>query len=145
VIWSIRRGQVVAVVPPLFAVLTLFVSTNGYALSPTGHVVVLFETNSAEIKLSPHPSILQALADWSHGGPTAGLLVECYADRVGSDAYNMVLSERRCETVQAALMAGGVPSDRIETHAFGESEFQRTEDNVSDQANRVANISIKWD
>jgi outer membrane protein OmpA-like peptidoglycan-associated protein len=56
----------------------------------------------------------------------------------------MVLSERRCETVQAALMAGGVPSDRIETHAFGESEFQRTEDNVSDQANRVANISIKW-
>ena len=132
-----------------YASCVLFVILGAHdagALSPTGHVAVLFESNSAEIKPDPHPSILQALADWSHGGPSAGLLVECYADRVGSEAYNIVLSERRCDVVRAALVAGGVPSDRIETRAFGEREFQvRTEDTVAEQGNRVAYISMKWD
>ena len=141
----VSKGRLLSLVPAVVVVLGMSVPHSGYALSPTGHVAVLFELDSAEIMPVPHQSILQVLADWSHGGPNAGLLIECYADRVGSEAYNMALSERRCQTVRDALMKGGVPASKIETRAVGEVEFQvRTQDNVAEQANRVAYLSVTW-
>jgi OOP family OmpA-OmpF porin len=45
-----------------------------------------------------------------------------HADRIGSDAYNQKLSERRAEAVRAYLVGKGVDGARIRTEARGESE-----------------------
>jgi OOP family OmpA-OmpF porin len=43
-----------------------------------------------------------------------------YADRIGSDAYNMRLSSQRAETVRGYLVNNGVDSEKINTEARGE-------------------------
>ena len=45
-----------------------------------------------------------------------------HADRIGQDAYNQKLSERRAAAVKAYLVKKGVPSDKIRNEGRGESE-----------------------
>ncbi|HEX7813447.1 MAG TPA: OmpA family protein [Burkholderiales bacterium] len=45
-----------------------------------------------------------------------------HADRLGSDAYNQKLSERRANAVKAYLVGKGVPADKIRAEGRGESE-----------------------
>lgn len=50
------------------------------------------------------------------------VVVVGHADRIGNDAYNQKLSERRAAAVKAYLVKKGVPSDKIRTEGRGESE-----------------------
>lgn len=45
--------------------------------------------------------------------------VRGYTDRLGSDAYNMDLSQRRAEAVKAALVAQGIPAAKIRAVGLG--------------------------
>jgi OOP family OmpA-OmpF porin len=45
-----------------------------------------------------------------------------HADRIGTDAYNKKLSERRASAVKAYLVKKGIPSDKIQTEGRGEKE-----------------------
>ncbi|AIL32921.1 outer membrane protein OmpA [Basilea psittacipulmonis] len=45
-----------------------------------------------------------------------------YTDSVGSEAYNLALSERRAKAVKAFLVAQGVPADQIVTIGKGEAD-----------------------
>ena len=66
-----------------------------------------------------------------------------HADRSGSDAYNIRLSQRRAAAVGQALAAGGVPSDTISTSGVGESQpLVPTPDGVREPSNRRAEIQI---
>jgi OOP family OmpA-OmpF porin len=58
------------------------------------------------------------------------LLVTGHTDRIGSDAYNQKLSQRRADALKAYLVAQGVEDKRIETAAKGESEPVVSCDNV---------------
>ena len=50
------------------------------------------------------------------------VLVTGYTDRIGSDAYNQKLSQRRADAVKDYLVGQGVENNRLETAAKGESE-----------------------
>jgi OOP family OmpA-OmpF porin len=50
------------------------------------------------------------------------ILVTGHADRIGKEAYNQKLSERRAAAVKDYLVSQGVDAKRIETAAKGESE-----------------------
>lgn len=50
------------------------------------------------------------------------LLITGYADRIGTDAYNQGLSERRANAVKAYLVKQGIAAERMKTSAKGESE-----------------------
>jgi outer membrane protein OmpA-like peptidoglycan-associated protein len=54
--------------------------------------------------------------------PDAHLVLEGRADRRGSVAYNMALSQRRADRVKSFLVGQGVNASNIETKAFGKSE-----------------------
>jgi OOP family OmpA-OmpF porin len=58
------------------------------------------------------------------------VLVTGHTDRIGSDAYNQKLSQRRAAAVKAYLVSQGVEAKRIETAAKGESEPVVSCDNV---------------
>lgn len=45
-----------------------------------------------------------------------------YTDRIGSDRYNLVLSQRRAEAVRDALIAGGVPAGAIIAEGRGKAD-----------------------
>jgi OOP family OmpA-OmpF porin len=58
------------------------------------------------------------------------VLVTGHADRIGSDAYNQKLSQRRADAVKDYLVGQGVESNRIEADAKGESDPVVSCDNV---------------
>lgn len=45
-----------------------------------------------------------------------------YTDSIGTDAYNLKLSERRANTVKQYLIEQGVPADRIYTEGKGKAD-----------------------
>ncbi len=48
-------------------------------------------------------------------------MVTGYTDSIGSDAYNLRLSERRAATVRDALVADGIAESRITTKGMGKA------------------------
>ena len=45
-----------------------------------------------------------------------------HTDRIGSDSYNMKLSQRRAEAVKAHLVSKGIPANRIHTEGKGKKQ-----------------------
>jgi OOP family OmpA-OmpF porin len=50
------------------------------------------------------------------------VLVTGHTDRIGSQAYNQKLSERRADAVRNYLVSKGVPKDKIETLGMGKTQ-----------------------
>ena len=44
-----------------------------------------------------------------------------YTDSVGSDAYNLRLSQRRADAVRKEMIKRGAPADRITAKGYGEA------------------------
>ncbi|MGU0171886.1 OmpA family protein [Escherichia coli] len=62
-----------------------------------------------------------------------------YTDRIGSDAYNQGLSERRAQSVVDYLISKGIPADKISARGMGESNpvTGNTCDNVKQRAGLI--------
>jgi outer membrane protein OmpA-like peptidoglycan-associated protein len=70
-----------------------------------------------------------------------GLTVNGHADKSGTDAYNLRLSERRAQNVARLLEAGGVPAASITTRGYGESQPKiNTAEGVREPMNRRVEI-----
>jgi len=81
---------------------------------------VLFDTGQAELKPGAF-STIDRLATFMRENPERTLGVEGYTDSVGSDAYNLSLSQRRADAVRAALLARGIDGSRITTSGMGKA------------------------
>jgi len=68
-------------------------------------------------------SRLRALVDnfkqYLHYRPEAHLMLQAHADRRGTSAYNMELTERRAQRVKRYLVEAGISEAQLETKAFG--------------------------
>jgi outer membrane protein OmpA-like peptidoglycan-associated protein len=75
--------------------------------------------------------------------PNRSVLIEGHTDNVGSDAYNLDLSEKRGEAVKNALVAKGVGEERVTTKGYGE-KYPVASNNTSDgrQQNRRVEVVI---
>ncbi len=81
---------------------------------------VLFAFNKAELTTQASPR-LDKLASFLKQFPQRKLLVEGYTDAVGTDAYNMELSQRRADAIRDALAQRGVDTTRIVTKGYGKA------------------------
>lgn len=82
---------------------------------------VLFDFNKATLKPEARnqlAAVLQVLREQ----PGAQVLVVGHTDSIGSDAYNMGLSQRRAESVATYLVQNGVPRQSIRTEWHGERQ-----------------------
>lgn len=72
------------------------------------------------------------------------VLIHGHADRAGTDAYNMALSERRAAYVRGRMVEAGVDDKNIEHYGFGETDPKvPTADGVREPYNRRVEIFIE--
>jgi len=90
--------------------------------------VAFFEYDSARV-LPVAGLALQQLADCFNSGPLKGKTMRLvgHADPRGSEEYNMVLGNRRAESVKTALTALGLSGNAITTSSRGETEAVGTD------------------
>ena len=100
---------------------------------------ILFPFNSTEI-LPDGKSNLQQLANSLENYPNSDILVVGHTDSVGTDAYNLDLSQRRAQAASAYLQSLGVPVDRL--HAVGKGESEPLQPNDTD-AGRAQNRRVE--
>ncbi len=117
----------------------------GLAISLPVH----FDFNSSELRAVDRP-ILDAFAAAIQGSfPQARITLEGSADRAGSDAYNMRLSQARAESVRDYLVgSAGMNADNIDIVSMGESRLVNqdtgAENRQSGIENRRVTFVVEW-
>lgn len=82
---------------------------------------VFFGFDSATIT-STSDDTLDDVAAYMKANPSTSVALTGYADaRTGASSYNSILSERRADSVKAALESKGISSSRISTDSKGDS------------------------
>src|SRR5712691_8076671 len=81
----------------------------------------LFGFDSADLQPS---SILQKLVTLLKRSPNATFTIEGYTDSIGTDEYNLDLSQRRADSVKEYLVQNlAIDPNRIKTRGYGKTKF----------------------
>ena len=89
--------------------------------------------------------MVQEAASYASMGNATSIAVVGHADRSGSDAYNLRLSERRAKAVADALVGLGVAQTKLTVDWKGESQpAVPTPDGVKEPLNRRATIGVNF-
>lgn len=78
-----------------------------------------FAFDSAELTAHGRNEVSKIAQNLLQQGSLATVLVAGHTDRLGSDAYNLKLSQARAESVRAELIAQGVPANVIQATGYG--------------------------
>jgi outer membrane protein OmpA-like peptidoglycan-associated protein len=104
---------------------------------------VLFATGKADLMPGAQRTIDQ-LAAFLNKYPTKTVSVEGHTDSIGSEEYNLMLSQNRSLSVRSAIMARGINSDRIISKGLGELYPVASNDtSAGRQQNRRVEILIQ--
>jgi outer membrane protein OmpA-like peptidoglycan-associated protein len=118
------------------------ISRVGEGIAVTFASGILFPFNSTEI-LSDGKTNLTSLANSLEKYPNSDILIVGHTDSVGTDAYNLDLSQRRAAAASAYLQSQGVPASRLHATGKGESEPIQSNDTDAGRAqNRRVEIAI---
>ena len=102
---------------------------------------ITFPTNSAAIPPQQAERLADlglAIADVIAEVPDAVFLVEGHTDAIGSEGYNLALSDRRSESVALALAEYfDVPPENLVTQGYGESDLKVDTQEANRQNRRV--------
>jgi outer membrane protein OmpA-like peptidoglycan-associated protein len=103
---------------------------------------VLFDTGRSE--MNPGAGIkMNQLAQFLNEHPDRRVEIDGFTDSVGSDAYNDDLSERRANSVKAAIVSRGIDPSRINTQGYGKAyPVASNSDSGGRQLNRRVEVVI---
>lgn len=107
-----------------------------------GPFIVFFEWNKSDITPEAAAILDGAVTQYQNCG-NAKVMLAGHADRSGAPAYNVALSQRRDDAVQAYLTAHSIPAGVITSEAFGESRLRvETADGVREVQNRRVEVTF---
>ena len=95
---------------------------------------VLFDFDSAELRPESITE-LERVVTFMNDVPFATALIEGHTDSVGSDAYNLKLSDRRAKSVYDYLTSRGVDPARLSS--IGHGEAKPIADNATDEGRQL--------
>ncbi len=93
---------------------------------PMAHINFKFGT--AEISGADPIPVLDEVVRIMAEHPEIRVEIQGHTDNIGSDEYNMKLSQRRADAVKQYLVKKGVDASRLDTRGFGESQPIDTND-----------------
>lgn len=103
-------------------------------------VQLFFDTGSSALSAELNEKLDQAARLYREGNPLV-MFVAGHSDQDGAEYPNLVLSGERALTVKQALVARGIPADRLQLQALGSSLPTDPAAPVSDDNRRVV---ITW-
>jgi outer membrane protein OmpA-like peptidoglycan-associated protein len=80
---------------------------------------VLFEFNSNRLTAEAHDKVSHIADVLERKTGDRRVSIEGHTDAIGSESYNLALSERRAQAVAQELASDGVRKARLATHGFG--------------------------
>ena len=118
------------------------VKREGNLLAITLKGDVSFDTNSATVRQGLYAEI-DRISSVLTQYPQTVIRVEGHTDSVGSDSYNLDLSNRRAMAVKNLFVQRGVADARIEAVGYGETVPIASNDNEAGrQKNRRVEIKV---
>ncbi|HTM60238.1 MAG TPA: OmpA family protein [Burkholderiales bacterium] len=100
---------------------------------------VLFDSNKSELAAAGRDTLDQFVAKIS-GLDSQSVMAVGYADRMGTEGANQILSEERVGAVKAYLVSKGVAEDRVKTSGWGETRPTTRRADCED-ANNAKNVA----
>ncbi len=82
---------------------------------------IMFDTDKSAIRPAGRDT-LDAFVAKIRGLESQSIMAVGYADRMGTDASNQILSQQRVDAVKAYLVGKGIASNRVQTSARGETQ-----------------------
>jgi len=91
---------------------------------------IYFDYDKSDVRPSEQSS-LQADVAFLQQHSNISFTIEGHCDERGSTEYNLALGDNRASAVKNALVAAGIPADRVKTVSFGKEKPFCTESNES--------------
>jgi outer membrane protein OmpA-like peptidoglycan-associated protein len=106
---------------------------------------VLFDTGKAQLNPGSARKLDQ-LAQFLNEHPERRVQIDGFTDSVGTDSYNLSLSQERADTVRSSLITRGIDRSRIGSQGYGKSFPVATNDESGGrQLNRRVEVVIGGD
>ncbi len=103
---------------------------------------VLFATGKADLSSDALRSV-DKLADFLQKYPNRNVLIEGHTDSVGSDEFNLTLSQKRADSVKEALISKAISEERITAKGYGKKyPVASNETAAGKQQNRRVEVII---
>lgn len=103
---------------------------------------VLFDFDRATLRSGAQQNLYR-LVTFLNDNPEREVLIEGHTDSVGSESYNLDLSQRRAQSVRDFLASNGVAASRMAVRGFGESRpLASNESDAGRQQNRRVEVVI---
>jgi outer membrane protein OmpA-like peptidoglycan-associated protein len=127
---------------PADAAKTDALKAEAAAAAAPAPLVLFFDMGSSTIRNADNAVLDHASRAFNEGKPIVMILTGT-ADRTGGAAVNLELSQRRAAAVLRGLIARGIPADRFQILAKGETELPiATNPGVAEAQNR--RVEITW-
>jgi len=127
---------------PADAAKTTVAKADAPAPAAPAPLVVYFDSGSTTIRKEDKAVLDHASRAYSEGKPIVMILTGT-ADRTGNAQVNLEISQRRAAAVLQGLLARGIPADRFQVLAKGETELPvPTNEGVAELQNR--RVEITW-
>ncbi len=105
-------------------------------------LVILFDEGKSTLRSEDKLVLDRASRAYNEGKPIV-MIVTGSSDRVGNPRMNLSLSQKRATAVLAALLDRGIPAERFQVLAKGETELPvPTKPGISEARNR--SVEISW-
>jgi outer membrane protein OmpA-like peptidoglycan-associated protein len=107
-----------------------------HATAPTERVVlrgIHFDFNKSAIRPGDAAVLDEDVASLK-ANPNLAIYVNGYCDAIGSEEYNLKLSDRRANAVVSYLVRAGVSESQLIPHGYGKTNFVSTNDTAEGRA-----------
>lgn len=112
------------------------IQTELYKLTPGGSVIlknINFSFDSFSL-LPGSESVLNSLLNYLINNPGISILISGHTDDIGSEEYNLELSENRAKSIYRWLINNGVDAQRLKYKGFGKSRPLNINDSEESRA-----------